>query len=80
MDSTFKLYNTEGNIFIPSFPEELLPVVNQHWADFGPQDSLIIHVWGIAFFLLTFVNFFGNFLVIYVYLYVKELRTPVSLI
>ena len=79
-DSPVTLYYSEGATHMTGFPEELLPVVNQHWANFGPQSQLIRHFLGITYFILTFVNFFANFLVIYVYLRVKELRTPVRII
>ena len=61
-DSNFKLHFPEGTTHMTDFPEELLTVVNQHWADFDPQHPLIRHVFGISFLLLTFVNFFANFL------------------
>ena len=77
-DSKFKMHFPEGTTHMTDFPEELLTVVNQHWADFDPQHPLIRHVFGIAFLLLTFVNFFANFLIIFVYINVDELRTPVS--
>ena len=77
-DSSLKLYYPEGATHMSDFPEDLLPVVNEHWANFPPQHPLIADFLGIAYFLLTFVCIGGNCLVVYIYLSVKELRTPVS--
>ena len=52
-------------------PDDLKEVVSDHWAKFPPQHPLITHIFGILFFVLWVVNFFGNGLVIYIFLKTK---------
>lgn len=49
------------------------------WSQFPPANPLIPHFFGILFFFLWIVSFLGNGCVIYIFLKVKGLRTPVSL-
>ena len=60
------------------FPEDLREVANDHWGKFPPQHPLISDLFGIAFFFLWLVSFFGNGCVIYVFLTSPKLRSPVS--
>ncbi len=60
------------------FPDSIRDVVHDHWANFPPQHPLVVDVFGLFFFVLTFVSIFGNGLVIYIFLTTKSLRTPVS--
>ena len=53
--------------------------VHDYWGTFPPQHPLIIDLFGILFFFLWLVSFFGNGCVIYIFLLSKSLRTPVSL-
>ena len=61
------------------FPDELREVIHEHWGKFPPQNPMIIDLFGIMFFFLAFLSFFGNGFVIYVFLSNKSLRTPVSI-
>ena len=60
------------------FPEDLREVAHDHWGNFPPQHPLISDLFGIAFFFLWLVSFFGNGCVIYVFLTSPKLRSPVS--
>jgi len=79
MDASYNLFFPEGSNQLFSVPKELDPIVSQHWASFPPQHPLISHIFGILFFFLWIVNFFGNGLVIYIFLKAKSLRTPTNM-
>ena len=67
------------NVFVGTnqlfdIPEEVMPVISKHWAQFPPSHPLIPHVFGILFFFLWIINFVGNGLVIFIFLKTKSLR------
>ena len=78
MDPYYKLHYPDGATHMDNFPDELREVVHDHWASFPPQHPLVVDLFGVFFLVLTFASFFGNGLVIYVFLATKNLRTPVS--
>lgn len=61
-------------------PEELLPLIPQHWLRF-PQPSPLVHVTlGVVFTVLTLLAFVGNLAVIILYCrYSPSLEPPYSL-
>ena len=61
------------------FPDEIRDVVHNHWASYPPQHPLVVDLFGIFFFVLTFVSIFGNGLVIYIFLTTKSLRIPTNM-
>merc|ERR1711872_337275 len=79
MDSSYNLFYPKGANQLFDIPEEVMPVINQHWAQFPPQHPLIPHIFGILFFFLWMVNFVGNGLVIFIFLKTKSLRTPTNM-
>merc|ERR1711973_1005806 len=79
MDSSYNLFYPKGANQLFDIPEEVMPVINQHWAQFPPQHPLIPHIFGILFFFLWMVNFVGNGLVIFIFLKTKSLRTPINM-
>jgi len=79
MDASFNLYYPKGFNQLYDLPDDLKTVVSDHWAKFPPQHPLITHIFGILFFVLWVVNFFGNGLVIYIFLKTKTLRTPTNM-
>ena len=69
-----------GASMMDNFPEELNEVVyTDHWKLFPPQHPLIVDFFGLLFFFLWCISFFGNGIVIIIFLITKNLRTPVSL-
>ncbi len=56
---------------------QVMEVVSPHWSQFPPVNPLIPHFFGILFFFLWVMSFIGNGCVIYIFLKVKSLRTPV---
>ena len=70
---------TSGSSLMDGFPDELQEVVDKHWEQFPPQHPMIVNFFGIMFSFLLCVGFFGNILVIYVFLATKSLRTTVSM-
>ena len=78
LDMNYRFHYPVGATHMDGFPEELKEVAHPHWASFPPQHPLIVSVFGIFFFLLTFVCLIGNGLVIWVFLSTKHLRTPVT--
>ena len=62
------------------FPDDLREVAHNHWGTFPPQHPLITDLFGIFFFIIWFISFFGNSIVILVFVTTKSLRTPVSIL
>lgn len=75
-----EVFVTKGASHMDGLPAELKSVVSNHWAQFPPQHPLVVDVFGVFFFALTFLSLLGNGLVIYVFLTTKSLRTPVGII
>ena len=63
---------------LDDIPEDLLPVIHEHWRKFPPQHPLIKDAFGLMFGMLFIVALLGNLCVIFVFLGTKRLRTPVS--
>ena len=78
-DSLYTMASRLGASHMDNFPEELREVVNHHWAQFPPQNPMVVQFFAIFYILVTFICVVGNFLVIYVFLSNKELRIPVSM-
>jgi len=79
IDSSYRLHYPEGATHMDGFPEDLREVVHNHWGNFPPQHPLISDLFGIAFFFLWLVSFFGNGCVIYVFLTSPKLRSPTNI-
>ena len=62
-----------------NFPEDLKRVVHEHWGQFPPQHPLIGDLIGFIFFFLWCTSFFGNAVVIYIFMSEKSLRTPTNI-
>ena len=67
-----------GLSHMDGFPEDLKEVVNEHWAQFPPQNYAVVYFFGVCFTILTFVNILTNSFIIYIYLSNKDLCIPVS--
>ncbi len=78
MTNFYTLQYPEGASMTDGMPEELKEVAHEYWGTYPPQHPLIIDIIGIIFFFLFIVNVVGNGLVIYIFLCVKSLRSPVS--
>ena len=78
LDNEYYLHYPKGMKLTDGIPEDVMEVVDEHWASFAPANPLIPHFFGIMFFFLWMVSFVGNGLVIYIFMKVKSLRTPVS--
>ena len=78
IDENYRLHYPDGASLMDGFPDELREVVDSHWEQFPPQHPMVIDFFGVLFFFLWCICFFGNALVIYVFLTSKDLRTPVS--
>jgi hypothetical protein len=66
---TYFLLVTAGASMVDGLPDI--------WKKFPPQHPLIIHVVALIYILLWIVNTVGNWLVIYIFVPTKSLRTPV---
>jgi len=79
IDASFNLHYPEGASMLDDFPDDLRPVVHNHWAKFPPQHPLIKDAFGLLFGMLFIVALLGNSCVIYVFLGTKRMRTPSNL-
>ena len=78
LDNEYYLHYPAGMKMTDGIPDDVMEVVDEHWSSFPPANPLIPHFFGIMFFFLWMMSFVGNGLVIYIFLKVKSLRTPVS--
>eukprot|EP00096_Caligus_rogercresseyi_P013379 TRINITY_DN6038_c0_g1_i1.p1 TRINITY_DN6038_c0_g1~~TRINITY_DN6038_c0_g1_i1.p1 ORF type:complete len:378 (+),score=135.11 TRINITY_DN6038_c0_g1_i1:116-1249(+) len=76
MDDTYYNQYPPGMKMTDGVPDELREVIHTHWDNFSPPNPLIAHFFGVMFFFLWIINFFGNGLVIFIFSKVKTLRTP----
>ncbi|CAB4056322.1 OPN4 [Lepeophtheirus salmonis] len=79
MDTTYYNQYPPGMKMTDGIPEELREVIHAHWDQYSPANPLIAHFFGIMFFFLWLMNFFGNGLVIFIFSKVKSLRTPTNM-
>jgi r-opsin len=54
-----------------------MTIIHPHWSQYPPVNPLVGHFFGLIFFFLWIMSFLGNGCVIYIFLKVKSLRTPV---
>lgn len=79
LDSNYYQAYPPGMKMTDGVPQDLMGVVvDPHWSQFAPANPLIPHFFGVLFFFLWLISFLGNGCVIYIFLKVKSLRTPVS--
>ena len=69
-----------GANHMDGFPDEISEIVHDHWKNFAPQHPIIVPIFGLLFCILTFVSFFGNGLVIFIFSTTPSLRSPVSIL
>ena len=78
LDDEYYLHYPKGMKMTDGIPDDVLEVIDPHWSQFAPANPLIPHFFGIMFFFLWIVSFLGNGCVIFIFMKVKSLRTPVS--
>jgi len=79
IDASFNLHYPAGASMLDDIPEDLLPVIHEHWRKFPPQHPLIKDAFGLMFGMLFIVALLGNLCVIFVFMGTKRLRTPSNL-
>ena len=79
LDTNYKLYYADGTSLLDGLPEDMQDMVHSYWGTFPPQNPLIGDVFGLVLFVLWVISFFGNGLILWIFLTTKELRTPVRL-
>jgi len=79
MDNNYKLHYPDGATHLDGIPEDLMEIFDPHWGKFPPQHPMIGHIAGLAYIILWLISFFGNGLVIFIFLKVKTLRTPTNM-
>jgi len=79
MDSFYNLYYKDGASQLDGVPSELSEIFNPHWGTFPPQHPLLTHVVCVTYCVLWTMSFFGNLLIIYIFLKASELRSPTNM-
>jgi len=79
LDSKYYQAYPPGMKMTDGIPEDVMAVIDPHWSQFPPANPLIPHFFGVLFFFLWTISFFGNGCVIYIFLKVKSLRTPTNM-
>jgi len=79
MDTEYYAQYPPGMKMTDGIPEDVMAIIHPHWSQFPPVNPLIGHFFGIIFFFLWIMSFIGNGCVIYIFLKVKNLRTPTNI-
>lgn len=65
---------------VSKVPEEMLHLIDPYWYRFPPLDPLWHLILGLVMIVLGFIGWFGNGVVVYVFLITPSLRTPSNLL
>jgi len=79
MDAKYYQAYPPGMKMTDGIPADVMAVIDPHWSQFPPANPLIPHFFGVLFFFLWIISFLGNGCVIYIFLKVKSLRTPINM-
>lgn len=79
IDSGYRMYYDEGTKLTDGIPAGLESVLPEIWKQYPPEHPMITDFFAVIVFALWLVNFFGNGLVIIVFLVTKSLRTPTNM-
>ncbi|XP_064084705.1 rhodopsin-like [Macrobrachium nipponense] len=78
--SSFESTNPFGNYtVVDRVPRELLSYVDDHWYQYPPMNPLWYSLVGVWMFVMGTLAVSGNFVVIWVFMCTKSLRTPSNL-
>ena len=80
LDENYALVVKDGLTMRDLVPEEVAALANDHWLDCPPTHPFYQDFVAILFFFLSMVNFFGNGIVIYVFLKESTLRRPSNML
>ena len=80
LDEHYSLVIKDGLTMENLVPKDVAAMSHQHWLDFPPSHPFVADFVGILFLLLSFVNIFGNGIVIYVFLKDASLRRPSNML
>jgi len=61
-------------------PDHMKHLIHKHWDQFPPVNPMWHYILGVGYIFLGFASFFGNGVVIYLFLKVKKLQTPTNLL
>ncbi|KAK8381800.1 hypothetical protein O3P69_015071 [Scylla paramamosain] len=70
----------DGMTVVDFVPDELKPLVNQHWLNYPPVNPMWHYLLGVIYLFLGAVSIFGNGMVIYLYFNAKNLKTPSNML
>jgi len=70
----------EGVSIVDVVPSQIKHLVHPHWGKFPPVNPMWHYLLGVIYIFMGFASFFGNGVVIYLYMKVKKLRTPANLL
>jgi len=72
--------NPYGNYtVVDTVPKEVLHLVHSHWYQFPPMNPLWYSLVGLWMFVMGILSVCGNFVVIWVFMNTKSLRTPANM-
>ncbi|XP_042894059.1 rhodopsin-like [Penaeus japonicus] len=80
-DNTLPSTNPYGNLtVVDTAPKEILHMVDAHWYQFPPMNPLWYSLVGFWIVVMGCLSLAGNFVVIWVFMNTKSLRTPANLL
>ncbi|ROT66577.1 rhodopsin [Penaeus vannamei] len=80
-DNALPSTNPYGNYtVVDTVPKELLHMVDSHWYQFPPMNPLWYSLVGFWMVIMGCLSVAGNFVVIWVFMNTKSLRTPANLL
>ena len=68
MDNDWNLVYPKEASHLDGIDDELLPLINDHWAQFPPQHPMVNVCGGLLYLTLSMINYVGNGIVLYVFL------------
>ncbi|XP_042857316.1 compound eye opsin BCRH1-like, partial [Penaeus japonicus] len=69
----------EGFTLMDLVPDDVKPLVHPHWSKFPPVNPMWHYLLAGIYMILGFLSFFGNGLVMYLFLCKKSLRSPANM-
>jgi len=69
-----------GMSIVDTVPDHMKHMIHPHWNNYPPVNPMWHYLLGVIYCFLGFFSFFGNGLVMYLYLTHKNLQTPANLL
>merc|ERR1712002_1191182 len=69
----------EGVSLLDLVPDDVKPMIHEHWSKLPPVNPMWHYLLAVIFMLLGILSFFGNGMVMYLFMCKKSLRSPANM-